>query len=213
MEPLGRLRKSISLAILSVGVISFFLPLVSITAPIIGRIQWSALNVVSQLAEEKQNSPSLSGVSKAISRQSASDSDRGSAAPRVSHEDVPLGIAIAPFIPFEIYLTYLLLIPAVLAVFMPVFQKLLGPVSVLGLVSSGFALVSVFLFGNAIQQSMATRMNSPEMQNNPFAAIGQALAQSFRVEPGIALYLLVLVMAGLLVVLQCQFLDRLTVGE
>jgi hypothetical protein len=51
------------------------------------------------------------------------------------------------------------------------------------------------------------------MRDNPFAALGQALVQSFRVDPDIALYLLVFVMVALLAVVTFGFLDRVTIAH
>lgn len=71
----------------------------------------------------------------------------------------------------------------------------------------------MFLFSDAVQQSFAAGMNSPEMRDNPFAAIGQVLAKSVRVEPGVALYLLVIVMVALTLVWKLSWLDRLAVAD
>ena len=45
MKPFGKTRKLAASLIVALGVVTFFMPLISINAPIIGRMQWSALNI------------------------------------------------------------------------------------------------------------------------------------------------------------------------
>jgi hypothetical protein len=128
-------------------------------------------------------------------------------------QNTPLGITLAPFIPLEITLAYMLLLCATVVLFVPPIQRIVGAIAVLGTASSAAALISVFLLSDAIQQIFAVEMNSPEMQNNPFAGFGKALMQSIRIEPGLALYLLVAVMLSLVVVYRFSALDRVTIAE
>jgi hypothetical protein len=176
---------------LGVGVMSFFLPCISLNAPIVGSVKWSAFNIISQFSDSSSTtqSPSFGDLSKNLNKEVVSKDEA----------EVPLGIKLAPFIPVEVAFTYLLIVVVATTLFIPHSRKILIVTSVIGSATSGLALISVFLFGDALRQNMMKAMSGPDMQGNPFAGIGQALMQSFRVDPEIALYLLVAIMAALLV--------------
>lgn len=208
MEILGKTRKIIVLLLALLGMFTYFLPVIVVSVPIIGRWEWSALNITSQMTTTNpahERNPSFGDLANNLPRIATNEN------PSSSNRDVPLGFTLAPLIPVEILVTYLLLVPVLACLLVPRIQNILGSIAVVGTVSSGAALVSMFFFGDALQQKFSAEMNTPAMRDNPFAAIGQAFVKSVRVESGVALYVLVAVMVGLTLVCQFSWLDRLAV--
>jgi hypothetical protein len=211
---LGSVRKAATIVVTALGFLSFFLPIISMQVPVLGRMQFSPLNIVSRMFSDKPgSSPSFSDATK-IGRQATKSQDaaeipeRGD--PSGNHND-PIGIKLLPFVPIEIALAYCsLMMILLLAVARPVLSRVRA-LAVLGLASSIIALISIFLFANAVISSMTESMNSPDMQDNPFSGIGQMLVQSIHIDPGSGIYMLVSAMA--IITLVCYFngLDRLVI--
>jgi hypothetical protein len=186
----GKIRRAIAIAVVALGCLSFFLPVISIQAPIIGKMAFSPFNIVSRIAgSSSPNSPSFADVTDAteeISRNPTSDASLQDSTPK--GDPVPLGIKVIPFMPFEVAIGYASLILILLALTLNPLQQNIRIVAVAGLAATAIALISIFLFSDAIQSKMAASFNTPEMRDNPFAALGQALVQSVHVDPGSGIY-------------------------
>src|ERR1700683_2688379 len=96
-------RRLLSWIGVGLGVLAFFLPLISIHAPIIGDVQWSSYNVVSEVFGSSKESTSPS-FSKMVSRQESQSATKGSSStPDVSSSkaagDIPFGMRLAVFFP------------------------------------------------------------------------------------------------------------------
>ena len=90
------LRGFLNWVLLGLGVLSFFLPVVSFNAPIVGKVDWSALNVVSEIFQSRNvERPSFQGIVE-------------SKEPTESHS-VPLSIRQGVLFPIAIVLTYVVL--------------------------------------------------------------------------------------------------------
>ena len=203
----------LAFAVVAAGILTLILPIIQMSAPMLGKVEWSAFDVVSGLVgggDQQKDKPSFSDIAKAAKRVK-SDVDRTSAPPSSPSSKparhLPLGIVLAPFIPLEIAITYALLLVAILVLCVRRMQRILGFVSAAGMVTSTIALLSLFLFSNAIQQSLAKELTKPEMRENVFAQLSQAFMESIHIDPGVALYLLVAVMAGLFAVWKWDGLD------
>jgi len=185
------------------------------SVPLFGKVEWSALDVVSRLVNGGNNEPgkpsfvdiakTAKKVKAEIDRTTASQPP-GSTSPREPRR-LPLGIWLAPFIPLEIAITYALLLLAVVALCVRRMQRLIGPISIAGTAISTVALLSVFLFSNAIEQSFAKELTKPAVRDNPFAQLSQAFMENIHVDPGVALYLLLAAMVGLWVLWKWDTLD------
>ncbi|HEV2021621.1 MAG TPA: hypothetical protein VGQ94_03745 [Terriglobales bacterium] len=209
MKTIGKTRMQLAIGVVVVGVLTLFLPVIEINVPIFGKVQWSALDVVSRLSGgSKKGKPSFIDVAKGAKRVWSEVHQTASSTSPKKIPSGPLGIMLAPFIPLEIAMTYAALLGAIMALCVRPMQRILGFVSAVGAVTSTVALLSVFLFSNAIQQSMDKEMKKPEMGNNPFARLLQAFMQGIRIDPGVALYLLVAVMAGLFAIWKWDSLAR-----
>jgi hypothetical protein len=208
----GKNRKAFTIAVVALGCLSFFLPVISIQAPIVGKMEFSPFNIVSRIASSSsQKSPSFTDVTAMTKEVSKSEASSPSSIQKSN--PVPLGIAVIPFMPGEVAIAYLSLILIVFGLTVNPLQQNIRIAAVVGLAASVIALVSIYLFSDAIQSSMAANFNTPEMRDNPFAALGQALVQSVHVDPGSGIYLLVSAMAVMLIVCQFSRLDRLTLVE
>lgn len=53
MTPLGRRRRQLASLVIAIGLYTFFVPLVTIDPPVLGRTQWSALNIASEIYRRK----------------------------------------------------------------------------------------------------------------------------------------------------------------
>jgi hypothetical protein len=53
IKPLGKRRKQLAFLVIAIGVCTFFVPLTDIDPPVLGRTQWSALNIASQIYQQK----------------------------------------------------------------------------------------------------------------------------------------------------------------
>ena len=53
MKPFGKTRKQMAFVILAIGLLTFTVPLVSTTPPVMGRTQWSAWNIAAQVYARK----------------------------------------------------------------------------------------------------------------------------------------------------------------
>jgi len=52
-KPLGELRKRFCFLLISLGVCTFFLPMIILDSPVLNRTEWSALNIASKVYEGK----------------------------------------------------------------------------------------------------------------------------------------------------------------
>jgi len=212
MIPMGKTRMRLAIAIVAVGLLTLILPIIQMRFSMFGKVEWSSFDIVSRLVsggDQQKDKPSFIDIAKAAKRVKT-EVDRTSPSTPTSPQQtrrLPLGIMLAPFIPLEIAITYALLLVAILVLSVRRMHRALGFVSAAGAVISTVALVSVFLFSNAIQQSLAKEVTKPEMRDNVFAQLSQAFMESIHVDPGVALYLLVAVMAGLFAVWKCDWLD------
>jgi hypothetical protein len=210
---LGNVRKAATIVVTALGFLSFFVPMITMQVPVLGRLQFSPLNIVSRIFSDKPgSSPSFSDVTK-IGERATKSQDATASSERGDHsgDKVPIAIRLVPFVPLEIVLTYFsLLMILLLALARPVLSKI-RTLAVLGLISSSIALISIFLFADAVISTMTESMNSPDMQDNPFAGIGRMLVQSIHIDPGSGIYMLVIAMA--IITLVCYFngLDRLVI--
>ena len=210
---------------LGIGALAFFLPLVSVRAPIVGDLQWSTLNIISEMfgASEK-GKPSFSRiVSKPTSEMSseAQDSEVNSKAKnsvlnsevqdskqRASRTEIPVGLRLAAFFPFTVAFCYMSLVAACITVVFAYAPRTIVLFSFLGLASALYSLIAVFLLSDSLQSQMRQSMAGTE--SNIFSALGQVLTQSVRVEPGLGLYSLVLCFLSMLLVQYLSGLDRLS---
>lgn len=208
----GKNRKAFAIAVVALGCLSFFLPIISVQAPIVGKMEFSPFNIASRIASRSsEKSPSFTDVTSMMNDTSKSEVSSPSSSQK--SDPVPLGIKVIPFMPVEVTIAYLALILIAFGLTVNPLQQNIRIAAVGGLAASVSALVSIYLFSDAIQSSLAARFNTPEMRDNPFAALGQALVQSVHVDPGTGIYLLVSTMAVMLIVCQFSNLDRLTIIE
>jgi hypothetical protein len=195
------------------GVLAFFLPLVSIHAPIFGDIQWSSYNIVSDVfgSSNKSDSPSFSKmVSRQESEPAASASSTNAHANPSSRpdRDIPLGMRLAVFFPVAVLCCYVALAGTVVLLLFSYSPKAVAFVSGVGLVAAVYSLIAVFLLDDALKTQMKQSMEG--MESNPFAALGTALVASIHVQPGAGVYLLVTCFVCLFLVQYVAALDRLT---
>jgi hypothetical protein len=208
-----KLRSALICVLIGIGAFTFFLPLFGFTAPIVGSVKWSALNIVSQATGGESDKPSLSKMTDRIADVPAeppAEATAESTTPPTRHEDTPLGIKLLPTIPLAIVCTYLLLVICAVG---SAIRKSTVWFAAAGFLTGLWALVGIFIANDSIHTSLFKQMSSPEMQDNPFAGIGQLFAQSIKLEPGLGLYLLVIVMLALVLVQKLTILDRLEVTE
>ena len=218
---MGKTRMRLALAVVVAGLLTLFLPIIQMSVPLFGRVEWSALDVVSRLVggggNNKTGKPSFIDIAKTAKRvkseidRTASSQPSTSTSPRELRR-LPLGILLAPFIPLEIGMTYALLVVAIVVLRVPRLQRALGYISAAGAVISTIALLSVFLFSNAIEQSLAKELTKPTVRNNPFAQLSQAFMENIHIDPGVALYLLLAAMVGLFALWKWDGLERTTVN-
>jgi ankyrin repeat protein len=193
------LRKIMTWVLLGLGVLSFFLPLVSFNAPIVGNVYWSALNVVSGMFRAQNvERPSFQGI---VGSKEDSDSTE-------SHP-IPLSIRQAVLFPIAMILAYLVLCFLLAAEFFSLSTTSRKQVGILGTICSLFGLLSIFVLSNGFRQEMSSSFDGAGSGSSPFSGIGQALVQSVRIEPGGGLYLLATVMVLLFLVNKMSVLDSL----
>ncbi|MDP9266941.1 MAG: hypothetical protein M3P27_01270 [Acidobacteriota bacterium] len=209
---MGKTRMRLASALVAAGLLTLILPIIQMRVSMFGKVEWSAFDVVSRLVsggDQQKDKPSFIDIAKAAKRVKT-EVDRTSSPSSTSSNGVPrlpLGIMLAPFIPLEIAITYALLLVAIVVLCVRRMQRALGFISAAGAVTSTVALLSVFLFSNAIQQSLAKELTKPDMRENIFAQLSQAFMESIHVDPGVALYLLVAVMVGLFATWKWDQLD------
>ena len=197
---------------MGLGVLAFFLPLISIHAPIIGDVQWSSYNVVSEVfgSSKESDSPSFSKmVSRQESEPSTKASPSGADVPSSkAARDIPLGMRLAAFFPVAVLCCYIALAGTAFLLMFSYSPKAVVSVNTLGLVAAVYSLISIFLFDDALKTEMRRSMTG--MESNPFAALGSALVASVHVQPGAGVYLLVGCFVFLSLVQYVTALDRLT---
>lgn len=207
-------RKVVSWIGVGLGVLAFFLPLVSIHAPIVGDLQWSSYNVVSEVLGSSNNSDSPS-FSKMVSSQESqhaarapsSDANANASSSR-PNGDIPLGMRLAVFFPVAVLWCYVTLVGTVMPLLFSYSPKTVAFVNGLGLVGAAYSLISVFLLDDAVKTQM--RQSMERTQSSPFAAFGTALVASIHIQPGAGLYFLLACFVCLLLVQYVAALDRLT---
>jgi len=139
----GKNRKAFTIAVVALGCLSFFLPVISIQAPIVGKMEFSPFNIVSRIATgSSQESPSFTDVTamtKDISKSKAS-----SPSSIQNSNPVPLGIRVIPFMPVEVAIAYLSLILIAFALTVNPLQQNIRTAAIAGLAASVIALGSIF---------------------------------------------------------------------
>jgi hypothetical protein len=208
-----KLRSALIWVLVGIGAFTFFLPLFGFTAPIVGSVKWSALNIISQATGGDNDKPSLSKMTDRIAdvpSEPPADATAELPTPPPKHEDIPFGIKLLPTIPLAIICTYLLLVICAIGA---AINKSTVWLAAAGFLTGLWALVGIFVANDSIHASLFKEMSGPEMQDNPFAGLGQLFAQSIKLEPGFGLYVLVFVMAALVLVQKLTILERLEVTE
>ena len=188
------------------GVLAFFLPLVSVHAPIIGDLSWSTLNIVSDALGSTENnkneSPSFSQIVKRSAQPSGSSTEA---------TEMPLGMRLATFFPFAVLFCYMALVVTVFFILVAYSPRTIAFLSGLGLCSAFYSLIAVFLLEDALKGQMKQSMTG--MESNAFSAFGNALLQSISIQPGAGVYLLVGCFALMFIIQYLPALDRLTATD
>jgi hypothetical protein len=193
------LQKIMTWLLLGLGVLSFFLPLVSFNAPLVGKVDWSALNAISGIFQSPSaERPSFQGIV-----ESTGDSDTAES------RSVPLSIQQAVLFPFAVALAYFALCIFIGAESLSLSTTLRKPVGIVGVVCSILGLLSILVLSNGFRQEMSSNLEGAGSDSSQFSALGQGLVQSIKIEPGSGLYLLVTVMVLLFLVQSMRVLDSL----
>ncbi len=125
----------------------------------------------------------------------------------------PWGIRQAVGFPFAIMLAYLSLVALLVAQLNAMSKTLKESLSIVGATCSVYALISLYVLGEAFQREMGASFREAGSEFSGLAALGQAMAHSFRIEPGSGLYLLVVAMVLLFLVQRLNIIDRLVIRE
>ncbi len=186
--------RTVCWVLVGVGVLTFFMPLVTVTAPIVGKVEWSSLNIVSGIFESKANEhPSFRKLAEHSSQDSAS---------------VSWGVRQVVGFPFAILGAYVFLVAVSTAQLANTSKSFKESLSIVGMVCSLYALVSLYVFSDAYQRELQASFRGDKGASLG-AAFGQAMARSIRVDPGSGLYLLAVAMVLLFLVLRLEVFERL----
>lgn len=190
-----RLMSSVCLAI---AIFSFFVPFARFQAPIIGSQSLSAFGVVSEIVNQpnrgaSQTIPATSnqngeahGTNEKVNLQTIQGMAKGKEGrditkERPTYQFIPIGIILG-------VVAYALLL--VLAGAMLLRKPLLSLLSAAGTCISAIGFfVSLLLLNDALHYSMKSSME--ELKDNPFAGLAEVFSQGSKIEPAIAIYLLI----------------------
>jgi len=182
--------------LLTISVLCFFFPLVSITMPILGQQTISGYDVVSRRNDfEDQTSKQISAIENLEADDANSASSTTQKLSSAGHTSLPLSMEFAPLIPLEILAAFALAALSLLGCFQSLALTKVG--SGIGALLAALAAIHLTILNSDlhIQIEHLVRTSTNQDGSNPFAVLGQQLAlvvsNSVKLEPGLALYALV----------------------
>jgi Double zinc ribbon len=174
-------RRLLRYVLSGVGIFSFFLPLVSVHAPIFGDVSQSAYDYISEMASSSGAQPlSLHSIVQ-----------------NVASAQFPFGVLQFTLFPFAVAVAYILLISLGIAELGESSQNLKEGLSAAGLVTSLYALLSVLVFNSSFHAWM---MDTARTAGPGDLTVG--MVATMRFSPQAGLYLLVVTMILLVVMLR-----------
>lgn len=174
--------------LISVAIFSFFLPFARFQAPIVGSQSLSGFSILSEsFNKQKEGSIKISKEETKMDFKSLQDIAKSQENEKY-FKDKP----IYKFIPFGLVsgiFAYILLI--IIAIGILLKKPLLSFVtSISCLILSISFMMSFLLLNDLLHYAMNSSMK--ELENNPFAGLAQAFTQGIKIEPSVAIYLLIL---------------------
>lgn len=180
-------KKGFALVLVVVGLLTFFLPLVRIQAPIVGTQRISGWDVVKPGEQAKTRRPDL-GLEETLERIQGNLLQR-------QHQEVPLAVTQARALIVTLPLAYLALLLGAVFVGLEKWRPFQATVAV-GLLAGVYSLISVFWLSSGIREMVAGASRGPRIP-----LLGQLLksaAANVEVSPELGLYLLAAALAALL---------------
>jgi len=182
------------------GVTAIFLPLINIQAPIIGQFRWSAFDVITSIVQSKQeNGPSFANM--------AGGQLGGSEQPQDDESKIPWTIRQAIALPFALSAIFICVLVIAGQLAKNINRRFISIVALIGLALSGYALISIFMLGSGLRDSMMQGMPSGQ-DNAMVAGLGQMMVASFNIEPGVAVYLLLTIMTAIFLAQKLDVRDQ-----
>lgn len=198
------LRRSLSWLCVCLGLMAIFLPLINIQAPIIGQFRWSAYNIISGIVRSREgDGPSFSNMVNEQSQQPQTD--------EANLASVPWSIRQAVALPFALVAIFICILVIAVQLALNALRKHISVTALIGLVLSGYTLISIFLLDGGFRDSMTQAMKPSGSNNSMFAGLGQMMVASFKIEPGAAIYLLSIIMVALFLLQKLDIMDQRTV--
>lgn len=184
------MKKAVVLAVVLIGVVSFFLPLVRVQAPMVGTQRISGWDAV-QRSQQKSQRDDL-GLSQTLDQLRADILHQ-------QRQQAPLAVRQAEALKVTLPVAYVCLLLAAALVFLPASWPL-QLAAVLGLLSGVYSLISVFWLNSGVKAMLA---GMGGRRGGFLGLFGRKVAQNVEVSPEFGLYLL---LATLVVLLLASFL-------
>jgi hypothetical protein len=212
-----------SIGILSaLGLVTFFLPLVSLHVPIAGDVAFSGYDVVARMREFRQslelgNNPLREPEAKTPDQsRSATQSPKGSGSLEFSTSsgpELPLSVKLAWLIPLAIIGAYVFALLAFCGSFTSwSMARVASTASALFGVAATIHTLVINSDMHAMYQRI-TEATKADLKDNPFAgladAIGKVMANAFQLSPGVGLYVLVISLGIAAILVHSRLLSRI----
>ena len=183
-------------ALLTIALLTFFLPLATLQIPLMGDQDVSGYDLIARAKEFNQTLDAVK--SQKLSEPSSGPSESVPVKPdaAMSHSSMPLSVQALPFVPIEITVSFACALVALFGCLGPFRLVLAKATSTIGAVAATASLLHLTVANSDLHTWFRDQMkaDSPALANNPFTELAQQIgnlaANAFQLKPGVGLYVL-----------------------